>query len=258
MNRVGAAARADHSLVRVPKTAELVARHIRRQIVRGELAEGEVLPPEAELMQRFGVSRPTLREAYRVLESESLISIQRGSRGGARVRLPDSRVAGRYAGLVLQLRGTTLDDVFEARAVIEPPAARFAAQRRTPDSVERLRAAITVESAVVDDPIRFAMAASAFHETLMEESGNDTMAVLHGTLAEIVATTTTHVVVSSVDQESRRAANELAVRSHCRLVDLIEQGDGEGAESHWRAHMEHVRRRFNDRYGVRTFVDLFS
>ena len=47
--------------------AELVADHVRRQIVRGELVEGDALPSEAELMQRFGVSRPTLREAYRVL-----------------------------------------------------------------------------------------------------------------------------------------------------------------------------------------------
>ncbi|EIV96383.1 transcriptional regulator, partial [Frankia sp. QA3] len=59
--------------VRVPKTAELVAAHLRRQIVRGELHEGDALPPEAVLMEQFGVSRPTLREAFRVLESEALI-----------------------------------------------------------------------------------------------------------------------------------------------------------------------------------------
>ena len=71
--------------VRVPKAAALVAAQLRGQLVRGELAEGDALPPEHELMQRFGVSRPTLREAFRVLEGEALLSIQRGARGGARI-----------------------------------------------------------------------------------------------------------------------------------------------------------------------------
>src|SRR3954454_24717649 len=57
--------------VLVRKTAELVARSLRRQIISGELGQGEALPPESALMEQFGVSRPTLREAFRVLESES-------------------------------------------------------------------------------------------------------------------------------------------------------------------------------------------
>ena len=82
--------------VRVPKIAELVAAHVRRQIVRGELREGDALPPEAALMEQFRISRPTLREAYRVLESEALITVRRGSHGGARVHVPNGDVAARY------------------------------------------------------------------------------------------------------------------------------------------------------------------
>ena len=76
--------------VRVPKVAELVADQIRRRIVRGHLEEGEALLPESELMAEFGVSRPTLREAFRILESESLITVTRGSRGGlgSTLRIP--------------------------------------------------------------------------------------------------------------------------------------------------------------------------
>ena len=70
--------------LRVPKMAELVAGDLRRRILRGELVENDALPSESALMQRFGVSRPTLREAFRVLESESLISVRRGAHGGAR------------------------------------------------------------------------------------------------------------------------------------------------------------------------------
>src|SRR5215218_6683547 len=118
-------------LVRAPKTAELIATHIRRQIVRGELKEGDTLPPEVRLMEQFGVSRPTLREAFRILETESLISVRRGSRGGAQVMAPDLSVAARYVGLLLQLQGATIVDVYEARMVLEPVCARLLAECRT-------------------------------------------------------------------------------------------------------------------------------
>jgi len=116
---------------RVPKTAELVAAHLRNQIVRGQLVEGDSLPPEAELMADFGVSRPTLREAFRVLESESLITIRRGARGGAKVHGISPTTAARYAGLLLQARGTTLADVYQCRIILEPAAARLLAERPT-------------------------------------------------------------------------------------------------------------------------------
>src|SRR5690349_4407942 len=83
--------------VRVPKSAELVAQSLRLRIVRGELREGDGLPPENVLMQQFGVSRPTLREAFRILESEQLITVHRGARGGGRVHAPNGDVAARYA-----------------------------------------------------------------------------------------------------------------------------------------------------------------
>src|SRR5829696_8998228 len=117
--------------VRVPKTAELIAHHLRRQIVRGELRENDALPPETELMEMFGVSRPTLREAFRVLESEALISVRRGARGGAVVHAPNIDSAARYAGLVLEYRGTTLADVYEARNALEPPCVALLASQRT-------------------------------------------------------------------------------------------------------------------------------
>ncbi len=87
---------------RVPKTAELVARHIRSQIVRSELQLDDALPSESSLMEQFSISRPTVREAFRILESEGLITVRRGARGGARVQVPSTEVAANYAGLVLQ------------------------------------------------------------------------------------------------------------------------------------------------------------
>lgn len=79
---------ANHARVRPLKMSDQVAGQIRRMIARGELVDGDWLPTEAELIERFGVSRPTLREAFRLLEGDSLVTIRRGPPGGARVTLP--------------------------------------------------------------------------------------------------------------------------------------------------------------------------
>ncbi|HVW41102.1 MAG TPA: GntR family transcriptional regulator [Amycolatopsis sp.] len=94
--------------VHVPKTAEVLASTIRAQIVRGEIPEGAALPSESELVSQFGVSRSSLREAFRILESEQLITIRRGAHGGARVKRPDVTVAARYLALLLQPDGVLL------------------------------------------------------------------------------------------------------------------------------------------------------
>src|ERR1700735_999220 len=140
------------STVRVPKAGEMVASHLRRQIVLGELKEDDQLPSESVLMEEFGVSRPTLREAFRILEAEGAITVRRGVRGGARVQVPDVKVAARQAGLVLQYRGALLPDVYEVRAILEPAAARMAATRRTSADLTRLEEALERHRQSVGDP----------------------------------------------------------------------------------------------------------
>src|SRR6201988_5538666 len=124
--------------VRSPKTAELVAQTLRRMIVDGQLKDGDFLPYEAELMDHFQVSRPSLREAVRVLESDRLVEVRRGSRTGARVRVPGPEIVARPAGLLLELSGATIADVMVARAGIEPMAARVLAASGKPEAFDEL------------------------------------------------------------------------------------------------------------------------
>ncbi|WP_231611761.1 FadR/GntR family transcriptional regulator, partial [Rhodococcus sp. CX] len=124
--------------MRTPKTAELVALKLRRMIVDGDLTDGDHLPHEAELMEHFSVSRPTLREAVRVLEAERLVEVRRGSRSGARVCVPGPEVVARPASLLLELSGATVEDVFVAREAIEPAAARILAESGSEDDFDEL------------------------------------------------------------------------------------------------------------------------
>ena len=226
-----------HTAVRVPKSAELVAAQLRRRIVRGELVEDDRLPPESTLMELFDVSRPTLREAFRVLESEALISVRRGARGGARVHTPNGDVAARYAALVLEHGGTTLHDIYTARAVIEPACAEMLAGTRTEETLRTLRAALAAEEAehAAAPAIRLHL---AFHALVASEAGNQTLAVLAGMVRHIIDLANEEHVVAAADTPQTLDAFRDGHRAHRKLVDLIAAGDGRGARELWRKHLE--------------------
>ena len=157
--------------VRIPKAAVVVAAQLRRGIVRGEFEPGDALPNETELMHIYGVSRPVVREALRIIESESLIAVKRGAGGGARVRRPDIGVAARHAALLLQIEGATLSDLFEARETLEPDAVRRLAERRQPEAIRRLRESHEEGLRLVHDPTAYAVHAARFHEELSTSRG---------------------------------------------------------------------------------------
>lgn len=223
--------------IRVPKAAELVAADLRQSIVEGALKEGDTLPPEAELLRRFGVSRPTLREAYRLLESEGLITVQRGLKGGALVHAPSEDVVARHLGTILRFRGATLQDVYDARMLVEPPAAGLLARTRSPEVLEEIERILAAEAEMVRDSMAFSHEATLFHEKVLELAGNHTLAVFGKMLSGIVDF---HLQEANV-RDTLPKGVELtgrAHRAHERLVELIRQGDAATAESFWRTHLE--------------------
>ena len=236
MNTANGAVPGASSILRVPKMAELLAQRLRRQIVRGELTEGDALPSEAELMAQFGVSRPTLREALRVLESEGLISLGRGVHGGARARTPRGDVAARYAGLVLEFRGTTLEDVYEARNSIEPPCAALLARKRTQADLERLREAHDAASKVVDDTNTLVWVHSEFHRVMIDLAGNQTMSVLSAMVRHIIDRATFRQVRPGAGSGDIRSLSN-AFKAHELLIECVEARDADAAEALWSEHL---------------------
>lgn len=223
--------------VRVPKMAELVASDLRRRILRGELVESDALPSESALMERFGVSRPTLREAFRVLESESLISVRRGAHGGARVHVPNADVAARHAALVLEHRGVTMQDVYVARGVIEPGCVAMLAEKRTAGQLRQLRQAIERSRVVSDNPVTQMKEQTAFHALIVDMAGNQTLSVLSGMLGHIIDVAhLAHAESDAGTPTGQQALNE-GFAAHERIVDLIEAREVEKAERLWRKHL---------------------
>ena len=224
---------------RSPKVADLVATSLRRMIATGELNDGDWLPPEAELVANFGVSRPTLREAFRLLEADGLVEIRRGPPGGARVTTPGPERAAGLFGLILSLSGATLEDVYQARMAIEPQAARRVAQSADPESIARLEEVIADLRAAGDDLDAFAEISSTFHRELVRLGGNQTLSAVVRLLAEIGTRHLTRVLDANTHTLAEHQANEQrALRSYERLVELIKERRDADAEAFWRRHMQ--------------------
>jgi DNA-binding FadR family transcriptional regulator len=123
---------------------ELVAQQLRAAIVSGELQPGDRLPTEIELREAFGVSRATIREALGSLVGQGLIGKARGLNGGSFVLRPSVGQASESLHLSLQRLGQSdgmsVAEVVESRYLLELPAARLAASRRTDDDIVELRA----------------------------------------------------------------------------------------------------------------------
>ncbi len=244
--------------IRIPKVAEVVANALRRQIVTGEYEVGEVLPNEGELMASFDVARTTIRDAFRVLETEGLLEVRRGAGGGGRVRAPGAGMVADYAALLLQFERATLEDVHTARTLIEAPAAGLLARARDPEAIAALQAILDEEVAAADedDLIR---AEGRFHRAIVELTGNRPLALLSAVANNIVAGQIARRVEKSRPRSGAIDTSALADahRAHVRLVKLVAAGEDVDAEKLWRRHLEAATEELGRHpRAARTVIDL--
>jgi len=239
--------------VRVHKLSHLVADRLRHQIVNCELKVGDSLPAENELLDAYKVSRPTLREALRILESEALIEVSRGSRTGPTVLGPSIDRVAQYASQVLVSRKTTLADVHAARAYLEPAVVRSLASRPQEAVVEQLRQSNERQSAALaaGNFEEVLVQINAFHESLVYLSGNESLMLIVGILHKISASVYSKVLTQgTLGNESRLVENmRKSVAGHARLVQLIAEAKADEAETFWRTYMERTLQ-FMQRTGI--------
>jgi DNA-binding FadR family transcriptional regulator len=225
-----------------PKAAELVAEELRSQIVSGRLKPGDKLHPENVLQTEFAISRPTLREALRLLESESLITISRGQHGGARVSSIDLGAAARQVGVFLQIEGTTLQDVWLARTVIEPPAMGLLAAQRNAAAFAELEANIAAaREAAERDLIRYADLSAEFSLLITRHCGNKTIHLFAALIHDIIRRQHEHVTARTLSKTGVAKLRQGSIRDREKALELMRSGTPATAESFWRAHLEHMR-----------------
>ena len=132
-----------------PRSSETLASRTARELARLSLAAepGDHLGAEDELLQRLSVSRPTLRQAAKLVEGDRLISIRRGIKGGYYAERPGARDAIQSLARYLRLKGANLGHVIQVTRPVSEEAASAAARRRSAEDAERLRAfAATIDA----------------------------------------------------------------------------------------------------------------
>ncbi|MEZ0365024.1 FadR/GntR family transcriptional regulator [Mycobacterium sp. pUA109] len=217
-----------------------IAEAVRGLIITAGLDEGDLVGTEADLVERFQVSRPSLREALRILEAEGLISIVRGALGGVVVHRPDQRMTARAAAMVLQSRSVSLADVFDASAVIEPAAARMVATSRGRQrAADQLREVVVEQKRMVNDPLASTNAMIRFHGDIVRLAGNQTLILVTEMLNEVIARAIADVLTRARDETV--VARRRTIRAHEQLVALIAAGEGDRAQAHWSGHMARLR-----------------
>jgi GntR family transcriptional regulator, transcriptional repressor for pyruvate dehydrogenase complex len=228
----GARASIGLTVQRIRPAYRQVADELRAQIISGVLKAGEKLPSEAELCRMFGASRSTVREGLRVLASQHLVETVRGVQGGTFVALPDPlRVAedvARALGLLVMSPKLEVDDLLEARLILEPPAARLAAERRNPETVEAIWMAARADRDS-RDPSHFAQHID-FHMTILMATSNLLLTFMGQPISEVLRTRL---------QRSQVAADrwDEVDDDHLEIAQAIAAGSGGEAETLMRAHL---------------------
>jgi GntR family transcriptional repressor for pyruvate dehydrogenase complex len=215
------------------KSTEKVSETVARAIVRDSagLEPGARLSSEAMMLERYKVSRGSLREALRFLEVQGLIAIKPGPGGGPILIGPDVESMAKMQSLHFHLMGAKYSDLVAARVRLEPQIARMAATRQDRAALEQLRPYVREvdESNILIDA-DYLRAATGFHRVVCSLSGNSVLDMLASSLNQIVLTRLRGAVFSD---DMRHGI----VCDHIAIAEAILDGNGPLAELLMRDHM---------------------
>lgn len=211
-----------------------VAERLRETILSGNLRIGDPLPSERELMERYGVGRPAIREALLSLEQAGLIVIS----GGERARVARPTAQNMLAGLDPAVRHWLADadgvhHLQGARLLLEVALARQAAETASEADIERLLAALHDNEAARGDLERFQRTDVAFHYVFAELSGSPIFTAIHQAMVGWL-TEQRRITLLAAGAEAHAAA------CHRRIFEAVAARDPQAAEREMRAHLTEV------------------
>ncbi len=226
--------------VRVARASEEIVSQIKAYIFESKLVPGNRLPSEKELAVQFGLSRTTVRDALRILESQGLVSIKVGAGGGTFVADPSARPVTEIMTAMLRLKGMSPLELVEARLVIETSIVRFAAERATPADLQAMQLAIAQAIAGRDagDP-HFTPYSISFHTALAKAAKNEVLQFTVDSFRAIFHETLDRLLPNN-DMASR------AIEDHQRILDAIAVHDADRACQVMCEHLKYFEQRVHD------------
>lgn len=216
--------------------AQQIAEQIRDAMRNGHLAAGARLPSEHELAAEYQVSRPTVREALRLLAAARLVEATRGAAGGTFVALPEPGAVAASLGETIELwfqaGSTTAAEVDHARAWIERGCVRLAAEHRTDDDLAAIAAAVERARDPAIDMDEFLALDLEFHVAISQAA--------HNSVLEL-AMTAIHLARPRTNTLLLRALQRPPiVEQHAAIHHAIDQRDPDAAEHAFQAHFDHL------------------
>jgi len=219
--------RAEGAIEAAPRKAasDRIADSLRQLIVEGRLSVDQRLPGEQDLAQRFGVSRPTIREALKRLAAQNLIRTRRGSSGGTFVKrigwseAHDQLVS--TATLLVSMTPIAPEHLAEARLTLLGACAPLAAERRTEAQIAEMRAELDAQRSPDTTDEAFCASDVRFHRTLVEAAHNPLLGFQMAGVIEAI-----QPLLNMITYRSRDRA-EIAAR-HARITAMLERRDAAG------------------------------
>lgn len=228
--------------------AKQISETIRLAIVEGELKVDERLPTETELAERFGVSRPTIREALKRLAAQNLIRSRRGPTGGTFVNRPDSNEAQdaltNMTSLLTTMGEFNLSDIAEARRELELLCVNLASQRREQSHLDAMRAEIIIQKKKQLADEEFCASDVRFHRALVNASGNSMLSFMMSSVIEAVQPIVNLIVFRFWDKEK-------TIAQHERILTSIEAGDSQSAADAILEQMDDLQERYAKAQAIR-------
>jgi GntR family transcriptional repressor for pyruvate dehydrogenase complex len=223
------------------RVAETVAAELRSHILAAAPGSQYELPTQEQLAREFGVSHPSVREALRILETEGLVTVRRGSVGGAEAHRPDESSAAYHLGLSLEGARVTLGDLAAGLRQLEPLCAAECARRpdRRDVVVPALEDNLAQGAEVIGDGVAFTRVAREFHDLVVGFTPNATVRHVVSSLVALWSAQEERWAQALTERGEYPSRSEAraALRSHRRLVEEIAGGRPAQAERLARTHL---------------------
>lgn len=223
--------------------AEHVAQQLLERIFEAKLEPGSTFATEAELLSQFNVSRPTLRESLKLLESQGVIELRPGPGGGIIVREPSAELLAHGLSVYLRLNKVPFVTVIKAREVIEPALAYEAAVNGSEEDFVELEASIARMKALdlQANQEAFLEENRVFHGVIARASGNKVLEVFWDTIS-ILAHGEHHGIRYSVGNQAH------VVKAHQRILEACRRRDGDAAAAAMESHVSGLENLVRERY----------
>jgi GntR family transcriptional repressor for pyruvate dehydrogenase complex len=213
------------------KASAALAEQLKQSILSRELPEGHRLPSERELCEQFKLSRTAVREALRSLELQGLITTKAGRGGGSVVRWRSADFVRQSIEMFIRGEQITLGAVIEVRELLEPIAARLAAERRTDDDLVQLGRFHAMMETSLSNSAAFLRANVDWHLAIARAGGNQLLAAFLTAISQPIHDGTDNTVFDTDEVRT------MTIRAHEAIMNAVVLRDGDAAA---RRMMRHV------------------